>query len=388
MKIRVGILGLPNVGKSTLFNALAQQSIAQAANFPFCTIEPNTAPIAVPDKYLFSLGRWATSTRTVPCTMEWIDVAGLVQGAHRGEGLGNRFLGTLRECEALCHVVRLFEDADISRVVVDQEEGTHDPVTDIEVVQLELLLADLQHAQRRLDKTSCVGAERAALERVVEGLESGLPARAVGLEAEELVLLKSMGLLTLKPVLYALNVDEVDFWYARQETLERAREILNQVAYGGDSQHLLTLVSAKAETQLAESQDDKEAYLESLGIELEELLESGQVWEDLLSFRALPAAIRQLLDLSIVYTGPGVPPERSRTTKAYLVVQASGMTAHDLAGRLHGDIQRGFMRAEVASAATLLEYPNYAAAKESGKVRLEGKDYVLQSDDVVLVKWK
>jgi len=220
MKIRVGICGLANVGKSTLYNALVQKSLAQAGNFPFCTIEPNRSPIAVPDEYLHDLGTLANSKRTVPAAMEWVDVAGLIKNAHRGEGLGNRFLATLRECDAICHLIRTFEDKDIVHV-----DGKVNPVDDAEVVNLELLLADLAHVERRLEKTTCRREERAALEAVGAGLRKGIPARAIGLSEDEVFSIKSMGLLTLKPVLYAFNVDEVDFTLGRSEALASAEKI-------------------------------------------------------------------------------------------------------------------------------------------------------------------
>lgn len=200
MKCRVGVLGLPNVGKSTLFNSLARQAIAQVENFPFCTIEANVAPIAVPDVYLHDLGSLAGSRRTVPATMDWVDVAGLVRGASRGEGLGNRFLAVARECDAICHVVRAFDDANIIHV---DGRVKADPLADAEVVNLELILADLQHVERRLEKTTCTGEERETLESIAGALREGKPARVLGLAGTSLRSVKSMGLLTLKPVLCA-----------------------------------------------------------------------------------------------------------------------------------------------------------------------------------------
>jgi GTP-binding protein YchF len=375
MKTRVGILGLPNVGKSTLFNAIARQSIAQAANFPFCTIDPNTAPIAVPDLYLAKLGTLAGSRRSVPATMDWIDVAGLAKGASRGEGLGNRFLATLRECDAICHVVRMFEDTNVIHV-----DGIVDPLGDAETIQLELLLADCAHVERRLEKTTCRGDERAALEQVLEGLHLGTPARAVGLTVEAAFSIKSMGLLTLKPVLYAFNVDEVDFTMGRVEALEAAKQVLDKLQYCDPAKDLFTVVSAQIESDLSEmTNEDKHEYLAALRIENEQELET------LLCYNLLPNLVKRLLNLSLVYTGPGVPPERSQTTRAHLV---ASQTADGLAGRIHGEVQKGFMRAEVTPANELLDYSSYTEAKEAGRVRTEGRDYELNSDDVVLIKWK
>ena len=379
MKIRVGILGLPNVGKSTLFNALAQESAARAENFPFCTIDPNVAHIAVPDCYLKPLGKLANSLKTIPATMEWMDVAGLAKGAHRGQGLGNRFLGTLRECNAICHLVRTFGDDNVVHV-----DGKVDPVADTEVINLELMLADLAHAERRLEKTTCQGVERETLEVVVKRLQEGVPARAVGLSVSQEFSIKSMGLLTLKPVLYAFNVDEVDFTLGRDDAMDRAVEILSSVQYCDPLTDLFTLVSAKIEAELCTKDRDKqEEYLASLGVDLE----PEQKCNDLLSYTVLPSMVKELLDLSLVYTGPGVPPERSRTTKAYLTSNNS-WTADSLAGRLHGEIQKGFIHAEVTHARSLLEHENYIAAKGYGCVRTEGRDYVLRPSDVVLIKWK
>jgi GTP-binding protein YchF len=379
MKIRIGLVGLPNVGKSSLFNALAQQSMAQAANYPFCTIEPNVARLDVPDTYLRAL---AGHRNAVPATMEWVDVAGLCKGAHRGEGLGNRFLGTIRDCNAICHVLRVFDD-DSSEEIVHHVHGVVNPQIDAQVVNLELLLADLEHVQRRLEKTTCRDSERDALETVEQALLQGIPARDVGLDEDAQLAIKSMGLLTLKPVLYCFNVDEVDFTLGRCEALEQAREVLEAVPDREGSQKkndcMFTLVSAKLEAKLSRKSEEQQLeYLDSLGVSR---------LDDLFSHKVLPGKIRELLDLSIVYTGPGVPLERSGTTKAHLFRRGT-LTADDLASRLHGDIHKGFLRAEVISAPTLLEYESYAAAKEAGQCRGEGRDYVLDANDVVLVKWK
>ena len=382
MKVKCGVVGLPNVGKSTLFNALAKRSLAESANFPFCTIDPNIAPIAIPDQYLEPLGVLANSRRTVPATIEFVDVAGLVKGASRGEGLGNKFLATIRECDCIVHVVRTFEDANTIHV-----DGKVEPLADAEVVNLELLLADLAHVERRLDKTSCQGEEREALEMAMDCLEKGVPARSAGLSQTQAKAIKSMGLLTLKPVIYAFNVDEVDFFLSRDDVLRGAKDVVKSLQYSDDASSLCTIVSAKVEAELsATSHDEQVEYLSSLGVELED--DSDGSIMDMLSYNVLPLQVMELLDLSLCYTGPGVPPERSQTTKAHVFRQAQELTAVGLASKLHGTIEKGFIRAEVISAPELLEYPNHVEAKESGKVRVEGKDYTLNPSDVVLIKWR
>jgi len=398
-KTRVGIIGLPNVGKSTLFNALAQKSLAQAENFPFCTIEPNVAPIAVPDIHLARLGALAKSERTVPAMIEWVDVAGLVRGASRGEGLGNRFLAAARECDALCHVVRTFEDTDIIHV-----DGRIDPGEDAEVVNLELVLADLAHAERRLEKTTCRGEEQAALEAVVASLHAGQPARAAGLSAAAQLAVKSMGLLTLKPVIYAFNVDEVDLALNGRASHDEAGRLFSGIKYHEPATDMFMLVSARLEAHVAqlEGRQAQLAYLAEIGMEPPEPsvrtmgpadghgpLSGGPLTglDDTLSHRVLPTLARQLLGLELGYTGPGVPSERSRTTRAHLYPRG-GLTAGGLAGRIHGDIQRGFLHAEVVPSATLLGHASFSAAKEAGCVRNEGRQYIISEGDVVHVKWK
>ena len=389
MKIRIGLVGLPNVGKSSLFNALAKESLAQAANYPFCTIEPNIARLPVPDPYLDALASMDdgkvndnSQRKRVYSTMEWVDVAGLAKGAHRGEGLGNRFLGTIRDCNAICHVLRLFEDSNTVHV-----DGTVDPLTDAQVVNLELLLADEDHVQRRLERTTCQDTERHALEMIQTGLSKGIPARDTPLNEAQLFAIKSMGLLTLKPVLYCFNVDEVDFTLARSDAMNQAREILRRVPEHETSKHvdeqLFSLVSAKFESDLsAKAIPEQLDFLESLGVE-----ETPDSLGRLFSHTVLPQKIQELLGLHMMYTGPGVPVERSQTTKAHIFRNGS-FTADGVASRLHGDIYKGFIRAEVIPANKLLGYSSYSTAKEDGAVRGEGRDYAIQPDDVVLIKWK
>ncbi len=383
MKIRLGLVGLPNVGKSTLFNAISQKSIAQAENFPFCTIEPNRSPVAIPDPDLPNIARIAKSKKFIPARMELVDVAGLVKGASRGEGLGNRFLATVRECDCICHVIRNYVDDDIIHV-----DGKVDPLSDAEVVNLELLLADLAHVERRIERitASHSAEEKAILEKVRDGLEKSIPARSIGLTADEQFEIKSMGLLTLKPVIYAFNVDDVDFTMGREEALKEVSKVYGKIQYCDPTIDTFTLVSAKLEEELISlDRDEQIEYLADLGIE------SGSSDEEqltqLLSYNVLPHLVCRLLSLSLCYTGPGVPPERSRTTKAYLFPSGS-MTASCLAGRLHGEIQRGFIRAEVVKAVDMLQYNNYNEAKEAGCMGVEGRDYEIEPKDIILIKWK
>ena len=380
-KVRVGIVGLPNVGKSTLFNAIAQQSIAQAANFPFCTIEPNIAPIAVPTDHLQGLSALAGTERAVPATIEWVDIAGLAKGASRGEGLGNKFLGTVRDCDAICHVVRTFDDPNTVHV-----DGRVDPAADAEIINLELLLADAAHVERRLERTTCIGEERAALETVLGGLQSGVPARSVGLLDAQLqnAGVKSMGLLTLKPMLYCFNVDEATFASARDRALMDAERVLSSLQFCNPATDRFTVCSAKLEAEISELEDPAEqrSYLEALGVQPHQ----GR-HDAFLCHQVLPTLMRELLELSIAYTGPGVSPDVTKTTKAHLF-RRSSLSAAGLARRLHGDIEKGFLRAEVVPALTLLRQKTYTAARESGSIRTEGRGYGVSDEDVVLIKWK
>ncbi|KAL7539366.1 hypothetical protein ACHAWF_006391 [Thalassiosira exigua] len=377
MKIKVGLVGLPNVGKSTLFNAIAQKSIAEAKNFPFCTIEPNITPIPIPDATLEKLATLAKSKRALPATISFVDVAGLVKGASRGEGLGNRFLATVRECDLIVHVVRNYVDGDVVHV-----HGAVDPVGDAEVVNLELILADQSHVHRRLERSSCTGEERDVLAKVEKALESGLPARTI-LSPEEKLAIKSMGLLTLKPVIYAFNVDEVDFLLNRGEAALSAARYTEQIQYTDSGTDSYLVVSAKLESEMSSlSEEERTEYLESMGVE-----PSEADYSDELSYRALPRCIEAVLNLSLVYTGPGVAPERSQTTKMH-ILSSDRMTALELAGKLHGDIKKGFMHAEVTRANSLVQYSNYNEAKENGLTTMEGRNYILRSGDVVLIKWK
>lgn len=379
MKIKSALIGLPNVGKSTLFNAISQKSIADAKNFPFCTIIPNITPVPIPDDTLQPLARLVNSKKALPANVFMVDVAGLVKGASRGEGLGNQFLATVRECNLIIHVVRCYEDDDIIHV-----DGKVDPVADAEVVNLELILADLAHVRRRLEKDTCTGEERETLIKIERGLEHGKPARSTALSSEDLFSVKSMGLLTLKPVIYAFNVDEADYLFDSSTCMNLAESYMNQLQYCDLKRDSFTVVSAKFESELsARSKEARYDYLESMGI----MNNADSSIEEQMSYCKLPLMVKDVLNLGMVYTGPGVSPERSQTTKTH-IMESGSMSIIDLAGKLHGDICKGFMNAEVINASDLVRYSTYSAAKDNGNVRTEGKDYVLQSGDVTMIKWK
>jgi GTP-binding protein YchF len=360
--LRAGIVGLPNVGKSTLFNALVANIAAQAANFPFCTIEPNVGVVAVPDDRLAVLAQISKSASVVPTRMEFVDIAGLVAGASKGEGLGNQFLANIREVDAIVHVVRCFDNDDIIHV-----SGSVDPIRDIEVIDLELGLSDLAQIERRIDRarkqarnSKEAQAEVEVLERLVAVLNEGQPARSVELSDEEELLIKNLGLLTRKPIIYATNVSEDDLAEGNA-WVESVREL----AATQDAQ--VVIVSAQVEAELIDlSDDDRKDFLEALGVE-----EGG--------LKSLIKATYELLGLR-TYLTTGEQETRAWTIHA-------GMTAPQAAGVIHSDFERGFIRAETVAYADLVAHGSMNAAKEKGLVRSEGKEYIVQEGDVLLFRF-
>lgn len=360
--LRAGIVGLPNVGKSTLFNAVVANAKAQAANFPFCTIEPNVGVVAVPDPRLQVLTEISESKDTVPARVEFVDIAGLVQGASKGEGLGNQFLANIREVDAIVHVVRCFENDDIIHV-----SGSIDPARDAEVINLELTLSDLAQVEKRLDrarkqakKDKEIQAEVDALDKIMPALDAGKTARTVELTPEEELLIKPLGLLTRKPVIYAANVNEDDL-ATGNDWVEKVRAIA--AAEGAE----VVVVSAQVESELVElPEEDRGDFLESLGVE-----EGG--------LQSLIRATYDLLGLRTYFTtGP-------KETRAWTI--RAGMSAPQAAGVIHSDFERGFIRAETVAYQDLVESGTMGAVKEKGLLRSEGKDYIVQEGDVMLFRF-
>ena len=365
MGFKCGIVGLPNVGKSTLYNALTQTAAAEAANFPFCTIEPNTGRVSVPDERLDKIAAIGKSATIIPTQLEFVDIAGLVRGASKGEGLGNQFLANIRETDAIVHVLRCFEDGDITHV-----EGSVDPVRDAETIETELMLADMDSLEKRvtgLQKRAKGGDKDAKLtleliERTLEALREGKPARVVEINNEdEAKAFRMLQLLTSKPVLYACNVDE--------DSAADGNALSAKVAEMAASQGARSVVISAAiesEVALLESAEDKKEFLEGLGLE-----ETG-----------LARVIREgykLLNLLTFFT---VGPKEARAWTVY-----SGATAPNAAGVIHTDFDRGFIKAETIAYDDFITFGGEAGARDNGKLRQEGKTYIVKDGDIFHFKF-
>ncbi|WP_431802182.1 redox-regulated ATPase YchF [Halobacillus andaensis] len=359
MALTAGIVGLPNVGKSTLFNAITQAG-ALSANYPFATIDPNVGIVEVPDYRLQKLTELVNPKKTVPTAFEFTDIAGIVKGASKGEGLGNQFLSHIRQVDAICHVVRAFEDENITHV-----SGQVDPISDIETINLELILADLETVSKRIDRVAKMArqkdkdalAEHAVLEKVKEALENETPARAVEFSDDQQKIVKGLHLLTSKPILYVANVSEDEIGEEDNDQVKQIRE------FAANENAEVIVVCAKIEAEIAELDgEEKEEFLEDLGI-----AESG--------LDQLIKATYNLLGLATYFTA-GEQEVRAWTFK-------EGMTAPQCAGIIHTDFERGFIRAETVSYEDLVDAGTMGTARERGRVRLEGKEYLVKDGDVI-----
>jgi GTP-binding protein YchF len=364
--LKAGIVGLPNVGKSTLFNALTRSRKAEAANYPFCTIDPNVGVVTVPDDRLAVLQKIAKTGVVIPAAVEFVDIAGLVAGASKGEGLGNQFLANIREVDAIVHVVRCFEDGDVIHTM-----GTVDPVRDIEVVTTELVLSDLDAVQKRIDKTQKKAksgdkeaqAEMLILERLVPHLNSNTPANLLKATEDEVKMLKLFQLLTAKPVIYACNVAESELAVAEKNPF--VQKVAEFVKAHHDAAYVP--ISARIESELIDlAPEEAKAFLKDLGVD-----DSG--------VSSLIRATYALLGLQTYFTA-GEKEVRAWTVK-------KGWKAPQAAGVIHTDFEKGFIKAEVVSYADLSTLGSVAAARDAGKYRLEGKEYVFQDGDVALFRF-
>ncbi len=359
MGFKCGIVGLPNVGKSTLFNALTQTAAAQAANYPFCTIEPNVGDVAVPDERLVQLAAIAKSAQTIPTRLTFVDIAGLVKGASKGEGLGNQFLANIREVDAIAHVVRCFEDGDVTHV-----EGRIDPIADIETIETELMLADMESLEKRIagvEKKAKSGEKAAKAEydfmmRPLELLREGKPARELEIADDEQKAFRMLGLLTSKPVLYVCNVEEA--------SADKGNDFSDTVkAFAAEQGAQAVVVSAKIESEIAVlDEDEQREYLDALG-----LAEPGLN-------RVIRAGYKLLKLLTYFTVGP-------KEARAWTVT--NGTKAPAAAGVIHTDFEKGFIRAETIAYDDFVALSGEAGARDAGKMRLEGKEYIVSDGDVL-----